>query len=116
MTFSRAEMLINKHIDILNHLIEGESEGRENAKNEFDGDGTLSLGCLQFKWKTFREKAIKYGVFNGLFLDNADWQNRWADCWSQKLVAATMLENEQTPLCHWRVTSRDIRNYKCPGE
>lgn len=76
--------------------------------------GSLSLGCLQFKWKTFFEKANKFELFSGL--DDADWQNRWADCWSQKLVMAYMLENEEKPLCHWQNTSRNLRNYKCKGE
>jgi len=113
ITISKAQMMIDKHAETIQAVMLKESEGKENARNENDG-GSLSLGCLQFKEKTFIEKVKKFGLFVGA--DDADIQNLWADCWSQKLVMSLMLETEEKPLCHWQNTSREVRNYKCKGE
>jgi hypothetical protein len=101
---------MNAHQEVVREVMMGESGGKEDAKNPNDG-GSLSLGCLQFKEKTFLEKVKKFELFSQA--DEADLKNLWADCWAQKLVMSYMLETEDKPLCHWQNTSKSLRKYKC---
>ena len=104
--------LINKHQDTLDTLIKCESNYNNQAINKNDGaKGEHSEGILQYKFKTFKEKALKYNVFP--YAEEYELENFYRDPYSQKLITAIMLENEDRPLCHWEVCSRSIRDYKC---
>ncbi len=108
MTIDKNQMIIERHSEVIDQLIWCESRGIENAINPSDGDGTDSVGVLQFKWKTFSYFAQKYNLFP--LADEADMQNLWRDKWAQKLVAATMMENEKNWKSHWKICGSKLTN------
>ncbi len=107
MSFSKADILLERHQEVIEKLIWCESRGKETAINKDDGKiGVDSINVLQFQYRTFRYYAEKYKIFSGL--DEADWKNRWNDSYSQKLVAATMIENETNWKSHWKICSKNL--------
>jgi len=104
---NKSQDLIDKHSETINALIQCESQGKETAINKNDGKiGVDSINVLQFQYRTFRYYAEKYDLFSEL--DEADWMNRWNDSYSQKLVAATMIENETNWKSHWKICSKNL--------
>jgi len=101
-------MMIDKHAETIEKLIACESNGVENAIHKLDGDGTDSVGVLQFKWKTFSYYSEKFGLFP--LADEADMENLWHDKYAQKLVAATMMENEKNWKSHWKICGSKLTN------
>lgn len=74
----------NKDVDqniLWEKLIQCESGGRELAINTRDRDGTASLGILQYKFKTFKEKLEKYGMIG----KNADLDYIATIIWDKKI-------------------------------
>ncbi len=99
---------MNAHQEVVEKLIQCESQGKEDAVHKLDGDGTDSINVLQFKYKTFRYYAEKYGIFNGKDFDEADWMNAWNDTYYQKLVASWIIEKDKNWKNNWVVCSKNI--------
>ena len=90
MTLTPADMMIAKHADIIEQLIQCESSDRDiTVKND---DGSPSYSYLQWKKSTWNYYVEKYDLFFGA--DGADLENLMHDRWANRLVASFILEEK----------------------
>ena len=85
---------------IISKLIECESGGNPNAYHPNDGDGTDSVGILQFKVKTFVHYALAYDLFP--HAEAAELPNLWTGPDEQIKVAKEMIRRKRSNLYHWK--------------
>ena len=91
---------------ILERLALCESGGNPLAIHKLDGDGTDSVGILQFKLATFMQEARRFGLFP--YAEAADLENLWPDKESQMAVAGAMLRKDRANLRHWYICSKKV--------
>lgn len=89
---------------IIEKLVACESGGNPNAYHPKDGDGTDSVGILQFKVKTFVHYALAYDLFP--YADAAELPNLWNDPDAQIKVAKEMIRRDRNNLYNWKVCSK----------
>jgi len=85
-------------------LIDCESGGNPKAYHAKDGDGTDSVGILQFKWLTFEQYARKLNVFP--HAEAAELKNIWTDPDAQINLAKEMIKSNRNNLRHWLICSK----------
>jgi len=92
MIIGDKDLLVEKHLDLINKLEMCESEMNPSAFNKFDTDGKEKFGCMQFDTDTAREFLMRYGQL-GLNWDDADLKNWLYDCPFSRRLAAKMIDD-----------------------
>ena len=98
--YSYDDMLIEKHQDTLDVLIDCESGWVGDIVNYNDGKkGSHSYGILQFKKATLYSAIKRYNLYP--YAKDYEYENFLYDTYAQKLAASYILEFEKNALNNW---------------
>jgi len=86
-------------------LAEAES-GNDATLKIVDTNRRYSYGCLQFQFRTFRQYAREYALFEEF--DDRGLRREIYNCGSQRKLATMMIEDDYDNWRHWRNTVKKI--------